>query len=277
MGKLIEKLQQVGQGSGGAFGFFARGQTASAPARPAAVLVTLTASRGAAAEAVAKAGADAVIFAGWKPGADLAALKAAMESASVLWGVEYAGGDDLDVVAAAQKAGAGFLLLGPEAPAVALYDQPEQFDRVVTLSAPRYELEMLAYRMTIALPAQVALVSLPVGMRDLPRQTISDYARLALLTSSVRFPVLVTVDETPDLRAIRTLVRLGFDGIVLSGVGMSLEQLTQQVQRLRADLEKIPLSEAHGHEGGSLGGFLGNLGAGVQPERREPDKQPDHE
>src|SRR5487761_2268463 len=121
MGKLIEKLQQVGQGSGGAFGFFARGQTASAPARPAAVLVTLTASSGAAAEAVAKAGADAVIFAGWKPGADLAALKAAMESASVLWGVEYAGGDDLDVVAAAQKAGAGFLLLGPEAPAVALY------------------------------------------------------------------------------------------------------------------------------------------------------------
>jgi hypothetical protein len=82
------------------------------------------------------------------------------------------------------------------------------------------------------------------------------------------------VDETPDLRASRALVRLGFDGIVLAGVGASPDQLAQQVQTLRADLEKIPLSEAEGHEGVSLGGLMGTLGA-AQPERREPEKAPD--
>lgn len=276
MGKLIEKLRQVGQGSGGSFGFFGRGQAASAPARPAAVLVTLTASSVAAAEAVAKAGADAVIIAGWKPDTDVSAIGAAMESASALWGVEYSGADE-DVVAAAQKAGAGFLLLGAEAPAAPLYEQPEQFDRVVTLSAPENEMDLLLYRTANTLPAQVALVPLPVSVRDLPKLPLSQFSRLALLATTIRFPLLAVVDEVPSLRASRMLVRLGVDGIVLSGVGASAEQIAQQVQSVRADLEQIPMSEAQEHEGVSLGGLLGNLGVGVKPERREPDKEPDHE
>lgn len=274
MGKLIEKLRQVGQGGGGSFGFFGRGQAAATPARPAAVLVTLTASNVAAAEAVAKAGADVVIIAGWKPGADVADIKTALESANTLWGVEYSGGADDDIATAAQQAGAGFLLLAAEAPAAPLYDQPDQFDRVVTLTTPSTEMDLLLYRMVNSLPAQAALITLPVGMRDLPKQSINDFMRLALLTASVRFPTLAMVDETPDLRASRALVRLGFDGIVLAGVGASPDQLAQQVQTLRADLEKIPLSEAEGHEGVSLGGLMGTLGA-AQPERREPEKAPD--
>lgn len=274
MGKLIEKLRQVGQGGGGSFGFFGRGQVAGAPARPAAVLVTLAASNVAAAEAAAKAGADIVIIAGWKPGADLAGIKTALESANTLWGVEYAGGADDDVASAAQQAGASFLLLGAEAPAAPLYDQPEQFDRVVTLSIPNTEMDLLLYRMVNSLPAQAALLTLPVGMRDLPKQSVNDFMRLALLSASVRFPTLAMVDEAPNLRASRALVRLGFDGIVLSGVGASPEQIAQQVQTLRADLETIPLSEAEGHEGVSLGGLMGNLGA-PSPERREPEKAPD--
>jgi hypothetical protein len=277
MGKLIEKLRQVGQGSGGSFGFFGRGQAASAAARPAAVLMTLAASDVAGAEAAAKAGVDAIIIAGWKPGADVKAIKAALESANTLWGVEYSGGADEDVATAAQQAGASFLLLGAEAPAMPLYDQVEQFDRVVTLSAPNSEMDLLLYRMTNALPAQAALITLPVGMRDLPKQRISDFARLALLSASVRFPLLAAVDETPSLRAARTLVRLGFDGIALSGVGASAVQIAQQIESLRADLEKIPLSEGQEHEGVSLGGLVGNLGAAAQPERRDPEKEPDHE
>lgn len=277
MGKLIEKLRQVGQGSSGSFGFFARAQAANTPARPAAVLATLAADDVAGAEAAAKAGVDAIIIAGWKPAANIKAIKAAMESANTLWGVEYSGGAEEDVAAAAQQAGASFLLLGPEAPAAPLYDQPEQFDRVVTLSAPNSEMDLLLYRMVNALPAQAALITLPVGMRDLPRQSLTEYTRLALLAASVRFPVLAAVDETPSLRAARTLVRLGFDGILLSGVGASATQIGQQVASLRADLEKIPLSEGQEREGVSLGGLIGNLGAGVQPERREPDKEPDHE
>jgi len=277
MGKLIEKLQQVGQGSGGSFGFFGRGQTASAPARPAAVLVTLAPSNVSAAEAVAKAGADAIIIAGWKPDTDVSAIKTAMESAGILWGVEYAGGAEDDVAAAAQKAGAGFLLLGAESPAAPLYDKPEQFDRIVTLSPPQNEMDLLLYRTANALPAQVALVPLSVGMRDLPSLSLSQFSRLALLTTTVRFPLLAVVDEAPSLRASRMLVRLGFDGIVLSGVGASADLIAQQTKAVRADLEQIPMSEAQEHEGVSLGGLMGNLGAGVKPERREPDKQPDHE
>jgi hypothetical protein len=277
MGKLIEKLRQVGQGSSGSFGFFARAQAANTPARPAAVLATLAADDVAGAEAAAKAGVDAIIIAGWKPGASVKAIKAALDSANTLWGVEYSGGAEEDVAAAAQQAGASFLLLGPEAPAAPLYDQPEQFDRVVTLSAPNSEMDLLLYRMVNALPAQAALITLPVGMRDLPKQSLTEYTRLALLAASVRFPVLAAVDEAPSLRAARTLVRLGFDGILLSGVGVSATQIGQQVESLRADLEKIPLSEGQEREGVSLGGLIGNLGAGVQPERREPDKEPDHE
>jgi hypothetical protein len=282
MGKLIEKMRQVGQGSGGSFGFFGRGQIASAPARPAAMLVTLTAADMAAAKAVAKAGVDAIIIAGWKPDADLTAIKTALESANTLWGVEYAGGAEDDVATAAQQAGAGFLLLGAESPAAPLYDQPEQFDRVVTLTPPHTEMDLLLYRMANTLPAQAALITLPVGMRDLPKQSIGDFARLALLAASVRFPLLAAVDETPNLRAARTLVRLGFDGIVLSGVGANPEQIALQAQTLRADLEKIPLSEGQDRESVSLSGLVGNLTPAVQPERRdperrEPEKDPDHE
>lgn len=277
MGKFVDKLRQVSQGGGGSFGFFGRGQAVSAAARPAALLVTLAPSNVAAAEAAAKAGVDAIIIAGWKPGADVTAIKTALESSNTLWGVEYAGGADDDVAAAAQKAGAGFLLLGAEAPAAPLYDQPDQFDRVVTLSAPESEMDLLLYRAVNALPAQAALIPLPVGMRDLPKQSLIEFSRLALLAASVRFPLLAVVDEAPTLRASRALVRLGFDGIVLTGVGASADQIAQYVQSVRADLEKIPLSEQQDRESVSLSGALGTLGTGAQPERREPDKEPDKE
>src|SRR5579864_1655444 len=140
MGKLIDKLRQVGQGGGGSFGFSGRGQSANSPARPAAVFVRLAASDVAAAEAAGKAGADVVIVTDWKPDADIGSIKAALESASVVWGVEYVGGADDEDAQAAQKAGAGFLVLGEHAPATLAYDKPEQFDRVVTLTAPSTEL-----------------------------------------------------------------------------------------------------------------------------------------
>lgn len=276
MGKLIEKLRQIGQGGGGSFGFFGRGQTANAPARPAAVIVTLGATDVAAAEAVAKAGVDAVVIAGWKPGTDITAIKTALESANTLWGVEYAHGADEDITSAAQKAGASFLLLGADAPAAALYDRADQFDRIITLIAPQNEMDMMLFRVTNTLPAQVAITSLSVGVAELPTLPLNQAARLTLLTTTARFPLLAVVDDTPSLSATRMLVRLGFDGIVLAGVGMSASQIAQQVQTVRADLEKIPLNEAQEHEGVSLSGLMGNLGAGVQPNRREPD-DPDHE
>lgn len=275
MGKLIDKMRQVGQGGGGSFGFFGRGQSASAAARPAAVFARLAVSDVAAAESAAKAGVDAVIVTDWKPGANVTAIKATLESASVVWGVEYSGGADDDVATAAQQAGAGFLVLGERAPAAPIYDKPEHLDRVVTLTAPTSELDILLYRMSNVLPAQAGIVTLPISVSDLPKLTVAEFTRLSLLAASVRFPLLVTVDEAPNLMAARTLVRLGFDGIVLSGVGA--DKIGKQVQALRTDLEQIPLSEAQDREGVSLGGLMGNLGAGAQPERREPEKEPDQE
>lgn len=276
MGKLIEKLRQVGQGGGGSFGFFGRGQATSAPPRPAAVVVTLSATEVAAAEAVAKAGVDAVIIAGWKPGTNITAMKTALDSANILWGVEYARGTDEDITSAAQKAGAGFLLLGTDAPAAALYDPADQFDRIITLTAPQNEMDMILFRVTNTLPAQVAITSLSVGVAELPTLPLNQTARLILLTATARFPLLAVVDDTPSLGATRMLVRLGFDGIVLAGAGMSASQIAQQVQTVRSDLEKIPLDEAQEHAGVSLSGLMGNLGAGAQPTRREPN-DPDHE
>ncbi|MGH2503726.1 MAG: hypothetical protein ACRDID_14550, partial [Ktedonobacterales bacterium] len=220
MGKLIEKLRQIGQGGGGSFGFFGRGQGSSAVARAAAVVVTLGAAEVAAAEAAAKAGVDAVIIAGWKPGADVSAIKTAMESASTLWGVEYAGGSEEDVTDAAQKAGAGFLLLGADAPAAALYEKVEGFDRVITLTTPESEMDLLHFRIANTLPAQAGLAPLPVGVADLPNLPLSQVTRLAMLTSTARLPLLAVVDDLPSLRAIRMLVRLGFDGVVIAGAGM---------------------------------------------------------
>lgn len=277
MGKLIEKLRQIGQGGGGSFGFGGRGQATSASARPAAVVVTLSATEVAAAEAAAKAGVDAVIVASWKPGANVSAIKSALESANTLWGVEYDGGSDEDAVEAAQKVGAGFMVLGPDAPASALYDKAEGFDRVVTLEVPQSEMDLLRYRIANTLPAEVGLTPLPVGVADLPSLPLSQVTRLAMLTSTARLPLLAVVDDVPTMRATRMLIRLGFDGVVIAGAGIGASQIGQQIAAVRADLEKIPVNEALGHEGVSLSGLMGSQSASPQPGRREPDKDPDRE
>lgn len=277
MGKLIEKLRQIGQGGGGSFGFGGRGQSASAKARPAAVVVTLGAGEVAAAEAAAKAGVDAVIIASWKPGVDVSAITSALESANVLWGVGYDKGSDEDVVNSARKAGAGFMVLGADAPASALYEKAEGFDRVVTLAVPQSEMDLLHYRIANSLPASAGLTPLPVGVADLPTLPLSQVTRLAILTATARLPLLAVVDDVPTLQATRMLIRLGFDGVVIAGAGMSASQIGQQVGAVRADLEKIPLDEAQSHEGVSLSGLMGASSAAAQPGRREPDKDPDHE
>lgn len=275
MGKLLEKLRQVGQGGGGSFGFFGRSQSAAQPARPAAIVVRIAPTDAAAAEAAAKAGADMVLISEWKRGADISAVKAALESGGVLWGVEYSGGADDEVVKEAQQAGAGFLTLGERASVAPLYDKPDQFDRVITLTAPTTELDFLYFRMASALPARAGIVALPISVAKLPNLTVAEFTRLAPLAATVRFPVLVAVDETPSLQATRALIHLGFDGIVLAATGA--EKIGKQVQALRADLETIPLDEAQDRDGVSLGGLMGNLGASATPERPEPDKEPEHE
>lgn len=270
MGKLIEKLQQIGQGATGSLGFMPRRENGS-HARPAAVLVTLRAADATVAEAVAKAGVDAVIIAGWKPGANITTIKSAIESSQALWGVQYNGAGDDEPVKAAREAGASFILLGEDAAVGALFDETGQIDRIVSISAPQSEMDLLTLRVINALPAQAALVALPAGVADLSALPVPAFAQLAIIADSLRFPLFATVNDAPDLRASRALIRLGVNGIVLSGVGVEASALASQIRAVRADLEKIPpLSQ---REGINLGGLMGMMGAG--PGKPEPAPTPE--
>src|SRR5215831_9245898 len=122
MGKLVEKLHQVGQASGGGFGFAGRAASSSRKPRPAAVLITLSSADAAGAEAAAKAGVDGVLITGWTPGADIGRLKSALLAGGTLWGVEYGGPTGEGVLTAASEAGAAFVVLGPSAPAAVLFN-----------------------------------------------------------------------------------------------------------------------------------------------------------
>lgn len=268
MGKLTEKLQQVRQGSGGSLGFLSRGREQRA-GRPAAIVVSLGAENAGAAESLVKAGADIVMVTGWRPGAKLDSVRAAVESAGAIWGVEYTSADGEEAAQAAQDAGASFIILGEAAPAMALFGDPEQIDRVLTLSVPRNEMDLLTLRLLNGLPANAAITTLPVRVAELARQSVEDFARLAILPESLRFPLLARVDAAPDAVSARALVRLGIDAIVLDG---GASNLAAALPTLRADLEKIP--EREGRRQGNV--FVGGLmGSATPAERPEPDKRPD--
>ena len=272
MGKLLEKLRQVGQGSSGSLGFMPR-RDSGAPARPAAVLVTLRAADTGAAEAAAKAGADGIIIAGWKPGANVSAIKAIAESSAAVWGVQYEGAGDDEPMKAARAAEAAFILLGEDAAAGALFDEAGQTDRVISISAPQSEMDLLTLRVLNTLPAQAALVTLPAGVSDLSALPVPAFARLAIMGEALRFPLLAMVNDAPDMSASRALIRLGMDGVVLSGVGVEEDHLASQVRAVRADLEKIPPRSER--EGINLTGLMGGLGAA--PGKPAPETEPDEE
>jgi DNA-binding NarL/FixJ family response regulator len=270
MGKLVEKLQQIGQGASGSLGFMPRRDN-GAVARPAAVLVTLRAADASVAEAVTKAGVDAIIIAGWKPGANISAVKNAIESGQALWGVQYNGAGDDEPVKAAREAGASFILLGEDAAVGALFEENGQMDRVVTISPPQNEMDLLTLRVINALPAQVAIVALPAGVADLSALPVPAFAQLAIIAESLRFPLLALVNDEPDQSACRALVRLGVDGIVLPGVGIEADTLANQVRAVRANLEKTPPRSQR--EGVNLSGLLG--AAGATPGKPAPEVDPD--
>jgi hypothetical protein len=276
MGKLVDKLRQVGQGSGSGMGFLGPRTPAQAP-RPAAVLVSLGAGDVAAAEAAVKNGADGIIVTRWKPGTELGKLHAAVQSSAV-WGVEA--GDartGSDALKSAQEAGASFALIGQSAPARLLVEPLDGFDYVVAVDPPSDDLGLVLLRAENLLPAQVALLQLRLSNADLASMSVGAFARLRLICEALRFPVLVTLAGAPETAHIRTLVRIGADGIVLPGEGVTASALGQQVQALREQLEKTPVDEKDRSPvaiGGLMaaGGVLPAQTPGPQPEREpEPD------
>lgn len=276
MGKLVEKLQQVGHTSGGGFGFL-RSRTPERAPRPAAVLVSLGVKDVAGAEAAAKNGVDGVIVTGWKLGADLSAIKNAVESNGAVWGVEYGGEGKAagDALKSLQEAGAGFAVIGSEAPAELLFEELEQFDLAVGAEVPQDDLGLVLLRAENLLPAQVVLVQTRLTNADLERLTVKEFGRLRLACEALRFPTLVAVGDEPVGTSVRLLVRLGASGIVLSGAGMSAEVLGTQVKSLREALEKVPAREEDRARGSvAIGGLMEASGKSLQkPEPEKPEKE----
>lgn len=280
MGKLVEKLRNVGTSSGGGMGFFGRTRSASARSgRPAAIAVTLGATETAAAEAVAKNGADIVIVTGWKPGTTTDAIKGALDGSDAIWGVEAA--DDAaseNLVRGAQEAGAAFVILGASAPARLLLDDIEKFDVVVTVDPPKDDLSLLILRGENLLPVQAALLRTRFTNADVAALTVADFARLRLVFEGLRFPVLATLREAPATANVRALVRMGCDALVLPGAGVDAAKLAEQTRALRDELEKIP-SRPDDRGGVAIGGLMESSGMSLpeQPARRGPTPEPEPE
>lgn len=276
MGKLVDKLQQIGQTSGSGFGFIGS-RTPSQKPRPAAVLVALGAGDTAAVEAAVTNGADALLVTGWTPRTDVSAIRLAADNGKVVWGVQCAEGAAADagtsLVEAAKDAGASFVVLTPKSPASELFTQVEQMDLVEALEIPSDDMALLMFRVNTSVPVQVGLFSLDFRAADVARLTLTDVSRLSVVFQSMRFPSLVTVREAPDATGIRVLVRAGVDGFVLQGAGVDAQRLGEQVKTLRDDLEKTPV-RPEDRSSPSLGGLAGTTTPAATPEREpKPDRE----
>lgn len=279
MGKLVDKLRQVSQGSGGGVGFFGMARQQSRPPRPAAIVVTIGASDAQTAEAAVGAGADILVVTGWQPNVDSTAIAAAAGDKAV-WGVEYAaeGRHAEGALKKAKDAGAAFAVLPQSAPAVALYDDIDSFDYVVQLDTPRDDLGLVLLRAENLLPVQAAMLTSRISSADIARMSVAEYARLRLATESLRFPVLLPLADAPQDAHVKPLVRLGISGLVLQGAGVASETLGTQVKALREQLEKTPLKDGE-REGDTvaLAGLMQPAGPSITRREPEPTPEPDEE
>ncbi len=277
MGKLLDKLQQVGQGSRTGFGFLPSTKGQGQAPRPAAILVSLGADGVALAEAAAKAGADGVLVTGWTPGTDVSKIAAALQGSEAVWGVEYVDegpyGDN--TLKQAQEAGASFAVVGPASPVRALFDEIEKFDFVVTVDPPRDEMGLVLLRAQNLLPVSAAIVRAQITSADLAKLTVADFAQLKLVFESLRFPALVTLREAPEPAMLKTLVRMGADALVVPAADLSASALSAQVKALREELEKTPARPESG-ESVAIGGLMGASGTSLQPEKK-PEREPEPE
>ncbi len=279
MGKLIDKLQQIGRGGETGMGFARR--SAGQPPRPAAVLVALRSGDAGVAEAAAKNGADAVVITDWTPKTDVSAITAALASggATTLWGVKVGEveADASDTLKTARAAGASFAVVPATAPASVLFEDVDQFDRVVTLAQPEDEMALVLLRAANALPVQAAFVHLDVSAAALARLSVADFTRLKLIAESLRFPLLVALPatETPDAAASAVLVRLGVDGVTLHGSGASAETVGAQVKAVREQLEKIPAPKDRNDSPISVGGLMSASVPVPNPATPRPTPEPE--
>lgn len=279
MGKLLDKLRQVSQVSGTGIGFLGARQAAQKP-RPAAIFVTLSSSGATAAEAVSKAGADGVIVIDWRPGTEVARLKAALGDGmgAPVWGVEITGAtSSAEALKEARDAGAAFVVIGQSAPASGLLAarKLDGLDIVVDFELPADDLGLVLIRAENLLPATAALLRTPFSAADLSTMSVGGFTRMRLLFESLRFPVLAPVAEPPDEAQVQLLVRLGAHGIVLPGTDVASAALASQVRSLKESLEQTPANDDD-RPGVAIGGLMETRPA-IGPEPGRQPGEPPHE
>lgn len=278
MGKLTDKLEQVSQSSGSGFGFFGRARASEQKSRPAAVLVSLRAKDTATAEAVSRRGADAIILSDWHPDTDVSGLAGALGGSNTLWGIDVSGeSGSYGMLKKAQEAGASFAILDASASAHLLFEELDHFDLVIALNLPTDDMGQMMLRSQNLLPVQTGLTPLGLGKNEIAGMSVAEYLRLKLAVESLRFPLLATLREVPDEKTLPILVRIGFAGLVLQGEGASADALGQQVQALREALENTSVKREESSSSALLGGLISTQGTSLQPERREPEREPDQE
>lgn len=281
MATLLDKLRQVNQVAGNGMGFLGA-RTPTHKPRPAAVIVTLNTADIAAAEAIAKAGADVVILTDWRPGAELTQLKAALEAgdSGLVWGIELSAPATTspEALEAAHAVGAAFVVMSQQTPASALVAarQIDGLETVIAIDPPADDLSLLLVRAENLLPAVAALLRAQLSPADLNTMDIGGFTRLRLLNESLRFPMLVTVTQPPDEAQTRLLARLGVRGIVLPGTKTAGAALAEQVRTLREHLEQAP---AHDDDRASvaIGGLMASHTPTLEPGPERPQPGTPHE
>lgn len=275
MGKLVEKLQQIGQSSGSGLGF-TNSRTPTRKGRPAGVFVNVRATDSAIAQAAVQQGVDGLIVSGWEPGTDVSAIKEAIGTTSVIWGVESAAEqvDGATFLKAIVEAGAGFAIFGRSASASVFVADVEKLDRVLTVDPPQDDMSLLLLRNQNVLAAQAVVLPLQLTRQQIAKLTVGEYTRLRVILESLRFPTLVTLKEAPEASSVATLVRLGADGFILPGEGASAAVIGEQVKALREELEKTPTRREESSTV-LLGGMATAGGSGLTPPtRRDPEREP---
>jgi len=279
MGKLIETLDRVGKSSGGGMGFFGRAQAQSKP-KAAALLVTLGQPDVGAVEALAKAGADGVLFAAQAGAGKGIAVEAYQKAAEPLkaanrpWGLdltEIVASLPADALKGMREGGADFVTFPLNAPARLLQERPEGLDRVVTLGELQDDPYLLLARSINLLSVQAVRFDFALSAERLNALTIEELLRYRMLRETIRFPALVSIDGDLGSEEIRTLLKAGASAVIVQPArGESASALAQRVAALRDALERVPRPGAEDEDMPSV-----SFVAGSPPAKGEgqPDRQ----
>jgi hypothetical protein len=254
MGKLIETLQRVGKSSGGSIGFLGKNQ-AQSKAKAAGILVALGQADAGTVEAVAKAGADGVIFVA---SADKSASKglatdAYQKAAEPLRAANRPWGIDLAAVAASlpadalkgmRESGADFVSFPLDAPARLLQERPDGLDRIVTFRGPandddeRYLRLVRSINLLSVQAVQFISHLSAERLRDLRIEELLNYRAVREL---LRFPVITSLRGDLGNEEARLLVKLGVSAVILQATeGEGTAALARRVAALREELERVP-------------------------------------